>query len=183
VCSGAAIHNELLRMAPEMLAPLYAGFRVYLMGEEKPGAPPVTPFKVPVFSYAQGLFSVLFVRVLYEKAATLGGESLAPEEAVALQQFSKIADSEDFKLEFTLEPGEALFVNNLLLLHSRSAMTNPPGAPRRHLLRLWINVPSGRPRIRELDIYETNGGIQQDSSRQPGYARGDLGRAIRGGDR
>lgn len=180
ICSGAAIHNELVRTSPQLLAPLYSGFRVHLMDEQKAGAPPVTPFKVPVFSFASDLLSVLFVRVLYAKAAALTGDSLVPQELEALQRVSEIADAEDFMLEFMLDPGEALFVNNLLMLHSRTAIENPPDAPRRHLLRLWLNVPSGRPRIRELDIYETNGGIQRDDSRQPAYAQDELHRAVRG---
>jgi hypothetical protein len=180
ICSGTAIHDELVRASPDLLAPLYRGFRVHRMGEELAGTAPITPYRVPVFSQTDGKLSVLFVKVLCERAADLAREPLSAHEVAALRRMAEIADDRRFMLEFMLEPGEALFVNNLLMLHSRTAVNNPPDAPRRHLLRLWLNNADFRPRVKELDIYESAGGINVDEARKPTYAGTALERAIDG---
>ena len=50
-------------------------------------------------------------------------------------------------IEFTLRPGELLIANNYDLLHGRPAYQDHLGAPekRRHMLRLWLSLPNGRP--------------------------------------
>ena len=38
-CSAIAVHNEILATRPELLAPLYAGYRLHRFGEQAPGEP------------------------------------------------------------------------------------------------------------------------------------------------
>jgi hypothetical protein len=55
--STLAVHNEILATRPELLAPLYHGFHYHRLGEEGPGEAPITPWRVPVFSVAEGRVS------------------------------------------------------------------------------------------------------------------------------
>ena len=44
------------------------------------------------------------------------------------------------RIEFSLEPGQMLFVNNHWILHNRTAFEDHPEPERRrHYLRLWLN--------------------------------------------
>jgi hypothetical protein len=51
---------------------------------------------------------------------------------------------DDVWCRFMLEPGEMMFWNNLTHFHSRTTFDNEAGHERL-LMRLWIDVPDGRP--------------------------------------
>ena len=48
------------------------------------------------------------------------------------------------RLHFMLEPGEMSVYNNFTVLHARTEFTDSE-TYRRQLLRLWLDVPGGRP--------------------------------------
>jgi hypothetical protein len=51
-----------------------------------------------------------------------------------------------FCLAADLQPGEVLIANNYVTFHARSAFEDHDEAERkRHLLRLWLTLPNGRP--------------------------------------
>ena len=141
--SSLALHNEILRTRPDLLAPLYQGFW-YASEEARFDAHPVSDTRVPVFSCADGLVSCHF-EIGQLRAATrrlgMPFES-AFEEAVEL--FRALSVREDLALSFELEPGEILLFHNFTHLHSRTAFENYPER-KRLLLRLWLTPQWGRP--------------------------------------
>jgi hypothetical protein len=70
-------------------------------------------------------------------------------------------------LEFTLQPGEAYFINNYTILHARTAFDDGDTEEdrRRHLLRLWLEVPQMRP----VHPHIRSGGIEAVPGRTPSY--------------
>ena len=49
-------------------------------------------------------------------------------------------------LGLELRPGDVLLASNHTIVHGRTAFEDLPGAAdRRHLLRLWLTIPNGRP--------------------------------------
>jgi hypothetical protein len=57
-----------------------------------------------------------------------------------------LAASEDLRLDMDLEPGDMQFLHNHQVLHARTAYEDHPEPERkRHLLRLWLSPPNGRP--------------------------------------
>ena len=57
-----------------------------------------------------------------------------------------LADDPRFKLKTELKPGDIQLINNLGLVHSRGAYQDWQEVNRRrHLLRLWLSVPGGKP--------------------------------------
>ena len=157
--SGAAIHNEILRTRPELLEPLYRGIHFWRLGEMP--EEPVTPHRVPVFASRDGLLSVHyagdwnFIKPENTKVA------LSELELEAIDTFVAIAESEKLRFTFRLEAGDCLFANNLIHLHGRSAIENPPDpALRRHMLRMWVDCPPDfRPSVRELRVFGHGQGI------------------------
>ena len=137
--SALAVHNELLATRPELLAPLYNGFHHHRFGEQPPGEPVVTRERIPIFSVTDGVPNVILIRGYIDLAADEGHVSLSDLEREALDTFEALSDREDFRLNLTIEPGEATFTNNCCVLHTRTAFEDSPDpAKKRHLLRLWL---------------------------------------------
>jgi hypothetical protein len=74
-------------------------------------------------------------------------------------------------LEFTLQPGEAYFINNYTILHARTAFDDgdAPEDARRHLLRLWLDAP-----IRPVHPYIRSRGIPPVAGRTPSFDWGSI---------
>ena len=161
--SAHAIYNEILASRPALIEPLFEGFRYHRRGEELPGEPPITPECIPVLSESEGELSVVFLRAYMEMAASELGVPLGPQEVAALDYFEEVAARPEIKLEFTLEPGEAIFFNNCTMLHNRTSFEDDPDpARKRHLLRLWLMLDGRRPLVPAVHAYKGTRGITGD---------------------
>jgi hypothetical protein len=145
LASAMTIYNEVLREHPEYLEALTRGFHYDLKGEELPGVSPLTPHRVPVYSYFEGRLSCRYVYTAIMTAARKANLQFTPLEAAAMEFLNATAAREDIRLEMTLDPGDMQFCNNHVVLHSRTAYEDWPEPDRkRHMLRLWLNNPAGR---------------------------------------
>jgi hypothetical protein len=159
--SAHTIYNELLATRPELLEPLFEGFHYHRRGEQLPGQPAVTPDKIPVLSEQDGEISVVFLRNYIDMGATELNHPLSLLQLEALDLFEAVADRDDIKLTFMLEPGEAIFFNNCMLLHNRTSFEDyPEPARKRHLLRLWLMLDGIRPLTPAVHAYKGTAGIQ-----------------------
>jgi iron complex outermembrane receptor protein len=141
LASSVAIHNEVVANRPDLLKPLYEGY-YYASREAAASGKPVTDYKIPVYSYIDGQLSCRYTReFIYRAGETLGG--LPDNLSEALAYINEIADRDDMRLHFTLEPGEIMIINNYTTLHSRTNFQDSP-TRKRSLLRLWLDVPGGR---------------------------------------
>ncbi len=172
--SALSIYNEILRRAPELMPVLMEGFHYHRFGEEAPGQSPVTEEKIPVFSFRDDYLSINYLRSYIEMAAEEMKTPLSPQQLAALDLVDEIALGDEFALKFVTEPGEAVFFNNLTVLHNRSAFEDfDVPAQKRHLMRLWLVAHEPRrPVIDSLRIYEGRGIDKQDG--RSTYFDGDL---------
>jgi hypothetical protein len=158
--SAHTIYNEILASRPELLEPLVSGFRYHRRGEEQPGEPVITPYRVPILSESEGALSVVFLRAYIEMAARELGAPLTEREVAALDYFEEVGRRDDVMLTFMLEPGEAIFFNNCTMLHNRTSFEDHPDpARKRHLLRLWLMLDGGRPLTADIHAYKGTRGI------------------------
>ena len=154
------IYNDILASRPELLEPLFSGFRYHRRGEELPGEPIVTPYRVPVLSEAEGELSTVFLRAYMEMAAKELGVPLSEREVAALDYFEEVGRRDDVTLNFMLEPGHAIFFNNCTLLHNRTSFEDDEcRAQKRHLLRLWLMLDGRRPLTPDVHAYKGTSGI------------------------
>ena len=158
--SGAAIHNEILATRPDLLEPLYNGFHFYRIGENRDE--PVTPYRVPLFSSCGGTLSMHCAgdwKLFIDPENT--GVAVTDREYEAIEYFTSIAEREDIRFDFMIEPGECFFSNNWSHIHARSAIENSADPNRRrHMLRVWIDCPvSFRDVVPEVRIYPHYTGI------------------------
>jgi len=171
--SAVSIYNEILQRRPELLPLLFEGFHYHRFGEEAPGESPVTEDKIPVFSFRDGLLSVNYLRSYIEMAAGFLQMPLSALQVAALDLVDEIATDARFALKFITRPGDAVFFNNLTVLHNRTAFEDSTvEAEKRHLLRLWLVAHEPRPVNDNLRIYEGRG-IDKQEGRST-YFEGDL---------
>lgn len=145
ISSSMAIYNEILRTRPEFIAPLTEGFHFDLIGKGTQ-AVEVTRNRVPVFSWCEGVLSCRFNKQQIELGAAKAGHPLTPLQQAAVDYVEELAVRPDFQFPMAFEPGDIQLLNNHTTLHSRTGYRDwDAPEKRRLLLRLWLNVPDGRP--------------------------------------
>jgi len=141
VVSSMRIYNEILARAPWYLGVLYKAFAIDMRDEQLPGEPPV--YYRPVFSYHDGALSCGCNYTYIRDGQKKIGQPLTAVETEALDLFYAIA--EEVVLTMDLEPGDMQFLNNYVILHDRTGYDDYDDPDRkRHMLRLWLNVPNRR---------------------------------------
>jgi len=74
-------------------------------------------------------------------------------------------------LKFVIQPGEVSLINNMTVLHSRSAFEDwPDGTRKRLLLRLWLTHQGFRSVPATFRIYGQSEGIEKVEGKAPSYA-------------
>ena len=146
ISSSTSIYNELLEKSPELLEPLFQGFRFDLRGEGVTDDPDEVTFnQVPVFSYFDAKLSCRFnAKSIIEGQAKIG----RPLEDIALKAVETVADlasRDDFRYDLAFSQGDIQILNNHTILHARGDFEDHKEVERkRNLLRLWTNLRDGR---------------------------------------
>jgi hypothetical protein len=141
VCSAAAIHDEILRTRPELAEALYGPFYADVRGEEPLGRPPY--YVEPRFAVFDGKFYAQHGPTYVRSAQRFADvPRLTPLQVEGMQMVDDLAASDRFRLDMDFRQGDIQFLNNHLVLHSRTGFEDFEGPERkRHLLRLWLNTP------------------------------------------
>jgi hypothetical protein len=177
VTSSVEVHNEMLRVRPDLLAALYHPIPFAQTSGARPGEIPW--FEAPVFSVENGHFASRFTRVLLRNLDFVP-EAPRPsvEQVEALRLMETIAADPFFVLRFTMEPGDIQFINSHVTFHNRTAFDDWPEPERgRHLLRLWLSVPNSRPLSPQMaPVFgdtkpgAVRGGVQPEPGREPRFS-------------
>ena len=164
IVSALAVHNEIAATRPDLLPVLYEGYFWHLGAEQNPGDPDITRERIPIFAMIDGKVCCRYLRVLLDLAGSKTGGTPAALTA-ALDHLDDVAHREDMMVQFTLEPGEMMFLNNFTVLHARTAFEEfPEPERRRHLVRLWLEVPGLRAYPAAMDPYR-GGGIKPQAAK------------------
>lgn len=138
ISSSVAIHNEILRTRPDLLAALYEPLYIDHRGEGFDDDDPY--YMAPVFALHHGHFYARFGQKYVESAQRFSQVprlTLAQTEGMDL--FSTLALSEEFRLDMTFQRGDIQLLNNHLIVHSRTDYEDwPEPERRRHLLRMIL---------------------------------------------
>jgi hypothetical protein len=85
---------------------------------------------------------------------------MSAEQSEALDLLCELAASPEFVLDMSICEGDIQFLNNRLILHGRTSYEDHKDlARRRHLMRLWVNIP---------------GWTERPANQQDVFAREDL---------
>jgi hypothetical protein len=143
VASSVTVYNRILKNRPDLAKVLCEDFYRSNSGELSPGQLPY--FKQPIFSFIDGYFSATGAGAAIDKALKLPGVppyTAAQKEAVDLYR-QTVHES---AVDIGFEPGDIQLLNNFVTLHTRREYQDwPEESRKRHLLRLWLSDPNGRP--------------------------------------
>ena len=142
--STAAIYNAILASHPGYIDELCRGYIYHMRGEHQPGRSEVTEHRVPVFSYHAGKMSSRIARNAVIHGQTHIGQPLDQRGLAPLDLFDKL--TEELCMQMNLQRGDMQWVSNHSVLHARSNFVDyDEPEKKRDLLRLWLNMPNGRP--------------------------------------
>lgn len=143
ISSSITLHNEMLKRRPELVAALAEPLYIDRRNEIPEGKDPW--YRMPVFSYFEGYLTTYWT-VSYIRSAQRFEElpRHTPALTEALDMFEALAQELAFTM--TMEQGDIQFLHNHVVVHSRTQFEDWPEPERmRHLYRLWLATPDGRP--------------------------------------
>jgi hypothetical protein len=146
VCSSLAVHNEMARTRPDLLAELYQPF--YWTWQKGCYVEEGPYYQQPIFSVQDGKLSCRYIgeaiRQVHNKHPEVPPLTATQREAMTL--FDKLLNGPDFPLWKPFQPGDWQMVNNHIVMHARTEFEDhAEHERRRHLLRMWLSVPNSRP--------------------------------------
>lgn len=146
IASATAIYNEILEKHPEHLEILHRGFPHDLRGEGTTASLNETTPPIPVYSFFAGKLSCCINSKSSRTAREKTGKPLTEAEVAALNCVEELVSRPEFCLRMDFQPGDIQFLNNYVILHTRTAFQDGREPDqRRLLLRLWLNLRDGRP--------------------------------------
>jgi hypothetical protein len=146
LASSATVYNEILRRRPELMPALFEPFPTDRRGEVPEGMKPW--FDIPVYHWHAKRLTCIYVRQYIESAQKLFPEArrLSRAQVEAMDLMDELLNDPQIHLSMAFLPGDMQFLHNHQILHSRNDFENwPEPARHRHLLRLWLAPPGGRP--------------------------------------
>lgn len=143
VASAVALYNEILRRRPDLMAELVKDFYWSRHGEHSPGESPY--YAMPIFSFEDGYMCVRGVSShVYKSQGMPGVPDFTAKQIEALEFYKAVVDELAFDMEF--RQGDIQILHSHVTLHSRRGFEDwREPHRRRHLLRLWLRDPAGRP--------------------------------------
>jgi hypothetical protein len=163
IVSSVSIHNEMMRRRTELAKLLYEPFYVDRRGEESEGDTPY--YLTPIFNYYKSSLFIRYNRTYIESAQRFAEvPRLSAEQLKALDIFDTLCRAPVLRYDMELQPGDMQFVNNYVVLHSRTQYDDHVEPDKkRHLLRLWLFTPglsdipeALKMRYRDMSAWQTN---------------------------
>ena len=150
--SAITLYNTIADERPDVLTILERGFYHHRRGQHPAGEHPLSPDRIPVFAFHNGLLHSCYNRNPIEWVRHEGME-LMDREIEALDVIDAIVARPELQMSINIGVGEILFFNNFTALHSRTAFEDDANH-KRHLVRLWLEDPNSK-RLGEtlLDLY------------------------------
>jgi hypothetical protein len=157
VASSIAVYNRMFERRPDLVKVLCEDYYRSRASDVAPGVRPW--YKQPIFSFTDGYFSATGAGIAIDKAPGLPGVppmTAAQKEAIDVYRTTV----EECAVDIEFKPGDIQFLNNFVTLHTRREYRDWPEASRkRHLLRLWLTDPDGRPIPKEQRSGRAGSGV------------------------
>jgi len=146
IVSSIFIYNEMFRRRPDLAAALFEPFCFDRRGEVPAGKKGY--YETPIFHWYADQLSVIYGNRYYIESAQRFPDvpRLTAKQTEALDLFDALANDPSNYLDIEFKPGDIQLIHNHVILHDRTDYEDWPEEERkRHLLRLWLCPPNGRP--------------------------------------
>ena len=142
IVSAAAVHNRLLEERPDLLEALYGEYVFRRMEQDAEFGDGVLVKSVVVFSRDSGQLACNVSGSYPHRAVRAGDAVMSQLQIEALEAMKRISASPDLYLDMDIGEGDIQFLNNRTILHGRTGYEDwPDMTRRRHMMRLWLEVP------------------------------------------
>ena len=144
VVSAVEVFNEIVRRRPELAIVLQENFWMDARGQRPDGARCQV---LPIYTRHDGYLSILLKpEYIYSAQRFDDVPRLTDAQREALELFHRITQEPGMALEFDMRPGDVLLASNHTIMHGRTEFEDAPSPENhRHMLRLWLTIPNGRP--------------------------------------
>lgn len=144
VVSAVEVFNEIVRRRPDLAVVLQEDFWMDARGQRPDGARCQV---LPIYTWHDGRLSILLKpEYIYSAQRFDEVPRLTDAQREALELFYRVTREPGMALEFSLRPGDVLLASNHTIMHGRTEFEDAPEPEnRRHMLRLWLTIPKGRP--------------------------------------
>jgi TfdA family taurine catabolism dioxygenase TauD len=154
IASAAAVHNRLLAERLELLEALYGEYIFRRMELDAEFGDATLVKNVVIFSRDSGQLTCNVSGSYPHRAVKAGDAVMTPLQIEALEEMKRISASPDLYLDMEIREGDIQFLNNRTILHGRTGYEDAPDiARRRHMMRLWLEVPSWPPLPRNQGVH------------------------------
>ncbi len=163
IASSVTVYNEMLERRPDLVAVMMEPFVTDRKGEIPEGKGP--HYEMPIFNPYGGYLTTTYNRDFITAAQRFDEvPRLTDEQIAAMDLADELAGSDEIRLDMDFRRGDMQFIHNHQVLHSRTPYEDYPEPERkRHLLRLWLAPPNGRPLAPVIG--ERFGSIEQGTPR------------------
>jgi hypothetical protein len=154
VISSIALRDEVRRLRPDLVPVLQGDWFHSYQGTQDPSQPPF--YRCPIFGNDPRHFSARTNRKNTDAAQRDFPEvpRLTPEQTEALDLLDQLMPSPLLCFTMELERGDLQLLNNYVTLHSRTPFEDFDSPDeKRHLLRLWLSIPSSQPLPADWEEY------------------------------
>ena len=143
IVSSTTCYNEMCKRRPDLAKALSKDFYFTKHGEVATGEEPW--YRMPIFAFHDGYLSIRGAGAHVRKAQGLPDvPPFTDADKEALKLFQDLANELAMPMEF--QQGDIQLLHNHVMLHTRTAFEDFPEPDRkRHLMRLWLTDPAGRP--------------------------------------
>lgn len=141
IASSVSVYNELLERRPDLIDQLYEPFQLDTRGEGSIDVLPIAPCR-----YADGQLRTFYHSDYFRSAPDrASARPLTTREHELLDAYDEVLASDGFALCMDLQPGDIQLLSNHAVVHGRTGYQDHDDPElRRHLLRLWLSLPTAR---------------------------------------
>jgi hypothetical protein len=146
IVSSISLYNEMFRRRPDLAAVLFEPFCFDRRGEVPSGKKGW--YETPIIHWYADRLSVIYGNRYYIQSAQRFPDALrlTAQQIEALDLLDALANDPSNYLDIEFKPGDIQLIHNHVILHDRTDYEDWPEPERkRHLLRLWLCPPNGRP--------------------------------------
>lgn len=154
VISSIALRDEVQRLRPDLIPVLQQTWFHSYQGTQDPSQPPF--YGCPIFGNDPAHFAARTNRKNTDAAQRDFAEvpRLTAAQTEALDLLDQLMPSPLLCFTMVLERGDMQLLNNYVTLHSRTPFEDfDEPDQKRHLLRLWLSIPSSQPLPAEWEQY------------------------------
>lgn len=142
ICSSVEVYNQVVQRRPDLAPLLELEYHHHAHGQFGPDGPPT--FTYPIVSRIDGVFRMLLLLWYIRNAAEDFPDiaALTPAQRELLDLLEAIPFEPGVALDMSFREGDMQFLKNSVVLHARTDYQDWDAPDdKRHLLRLWLNVP------------------------------------------